>query len=220
VRRRVSVILSAFGVGVFVSPEDCAPRELVALLSMMQEHMLANMRDDLLAIAQIQDGLADHRFDAAAEIAEGRLGMSSHASYGAARVQNRSCGSMPCWGCCLTRKDCAPASSARTEGRRLELMASGKWPMHRPQPLPCASREDSNWEPDGVTHLVRFYEGSGTYRCADTILWHRRANRRQTENTNCVLVRREIPTYSPNPHAAFCGSRRRVTASGDPVAAG
>jgi hypothetical protein len=35
---------------------------------------------------------------------------------------------------------------------------------HRPQPLPNTDREDSNWEPDGVTHLVRFYEGSGTYR--------------------------------------------------------
>jgi hypothetical protein len=70
--------------------------------------------------------------------------------------------------------------------------------MYRPQPLLCASREDSNWEPHGVPHLVRSYEGSVTYRCADTILSHRRETRRQTENTNCVLARREKPTYSPN----------------------
>jgi hypothetical protein len=53
---------------------------------MMQQHMLANMRDHLLAIAQIQDALAEHRFGAAAQIAEGRLGMSSLASHGAAHM--------------------------------------------------------------------------------------------------------------------------------------
>ncbi len=48
-----------------------------------------------------------------------------------------------------------------------------------PQPLSCADRNDSNWEPDGVTHPVRFYEGSGTYCRVDTIVWHRRATRRE-----------------------------------------
>ena len=49
--------------------------------------------------------------------------------------------------------------------------------VHNLYPMP--DREGSNWEPDGVTHPVRFYEGSGTHRCVDTILWHRRATRRQ-----------------------------------------
>jgi len=53
---------------------------------MMQQHMLANMRDHLLAIAEIQDALADGRFDAATTIAEERLGMSSLASHGASHM--------------------------------------------------------------------------------------------------------------------------------------
>jgi hypothetical protein len=53
---------------------------------MMQQHMLANMRDHLLAIAQIQDALADGRFDTAAKIAEERIGMSSLASHGAGHM--------------------------------------------------------------------------------------------------------------------------------------
>jgi len=47
---------------------------------MLQQHMLANMRDHLRAIAQIQDALADGRFDVAQNGAEERLGMSSLAS--------------------------------------------------------------------------------------------------------------------------------------------
>jgi hypothetical protein len=66
--------------------DDADARALVALPTMMREHMLANMRDHLLAIAQIQDALADGSFDTAAKIAEERIGMSSLASHGAAHM--------------------------------------------------------------------------------------------------------------------------------------
>lgn len=65
---------------------DVDGREFVVLPEMMQQHMLANMRDHLLAIAEIQDALADGRFDAATTIAEERLGMSSLASHGASHM--------------------------------------------------------------------------------------------------------------------------------------
>lgn len=43
----------------------------------LREHTLANMRDHLLALAQIQDALAAGEYDEAGKIAEQRLGMSS-----------------------------------------------------------------------------------------------------------------------------------------------
>jgi predicted CxxxxCH...CXXCH cytochrome family protein len=60
-----------------------AQRELVRLPVPMREHMLANMRDHLGAIAEIQAALADGAYDQAAKVAEQRLGMSSMASHGA-----------------------------------------------------------------------------------------------------------------------------------------
>jgi len=41
-----------------------------------------------------------------------------------------------------------------------------------------ASVEDSNWEPDGVTHHVRFCEGPEGNGSMVEILWHRRETRR------------------------------------------
>ncbi len=58
-------------------------RELVNLPPMMQEHMLANMRDHLASLDQILAELADGNVDAAAKIAENRLGMSSLSLHGA-----------------------------------------------------------------------------------------------------------------------------------------
>lgn len=66
--------------------DDADRRELVALPGMMQQHMLTNMRDHLLAMGQIQDALADGSFDTAGRIAEERLGMSSLASHGASHM--------------------------------------------------------------------------------------------------------------------------------------
>jgi cytochrome c556 len=48
--------------------------------------MLANMRDHLLTLQQIQSGLAAGHYDAAADIAEKRLGMSSLDAHGASHM--------------------------------------------------------------------------------------------------------------------------------------
>jgi hypothetical protein len=52
----------------------------------LREHTLANMRDHLLALQEIQETLAQGKFDQASEIAERRLGMSSLTTHGAHEV--------------------------------------------------------------------------------------------------------------------------------------
>ncbi len=61
-------------------------RELVRFPEMMQEHMLANMRDHLRALEDIFSAMADGDADKAGEIAETRIGMSSLGRHGAAQV--------------------------------------------------------------------------------------------------------------------------------------
>lgn len=61
-------------------------RELIDLPQMMQEHMMANMRDHLAAINEILQLLAVEDGDKAADIAENRLGMSSLESHGASHM--------------------------------------------------------------------------------------------------------------------------------------
>ncbi|WP_315758358.1 MULTISPECIES: hypothetical protein [unclassified Bradyrhizobium] len=62
------------------------PRERVAFPPDLAEHTLANMRDHLLALQQINDALAAGEPDKAGQIAEQRLGMSSLRLHGAAEV--------------------------------------------------------------------------------------------------------------------------------------
>jgi hypothetical protein len=50
------------------------------------EHTLANMRDHLAAIQEISAAMAEGKLDAAASVAENRLGMSSLRSHGAHEV--------------------------------------------------------------------------------------------------------------------------------------
>jgi hypothetical protein len=52
-------------------------RITVEMPEMMKTHMLANMRDHLLSIHEIQNALAQGKFDSAADTAENRLGLSS-----------------------------------------------------------------------------------------------------------------------------------------------
>jgi hypothetical protein len=52
----------------------------------LKEHTLANMRDHLLTLQRIQDALARGAFDAAAQLAETRLGLTSLQSHGAHEV--------------------------------------------------------------------------------------------------------------------------------------
>ena len=69
-----------------ISIADNDARQLVQLPEMMQQHMMANMRDHLLAIDEILVNLGNDELDKAAEIAEQRLGMSSLESHGASHM--------------------------------------------------------------------------------------------------------------------------------------
>jgi hypothetical protein len=62
-------------------PDDA--RQAVAFPEPMRTHTLANMRDHLLALQEIQQGLAEGAYDRAAEVAERRLGMTSLSAHGA-----------------------------------------------------------------------------------------------------------------------------------------
>ncbi len=61
-------------------------RLLVQMPAPMQEHMLANMRDHLTAIGEIQAALAAGKFGLAADVAEKRIGMSSLETHGASHM--------------------------------------------------------------------------------------------------------------------------------------
>jgi hypothetical protein len=62
------------------------PRQLVKMPAPMQEHMLANMREHLVAMGEIQAALAAGKFSEAADIAEQRIGMSSLQGHGASHL--------------------------------------------------------------------------------------------------------------------------------------
>lgn len=66
--------------------DSASTRQLVRMPPMMQHHMLANMRDHLATIHEIQNDLAHGRFDTAGQIAEQHLGMSSLESHDAPRM--------------------------------------------------------------------------------------------------------------------------------------
>ncbi len=70
------------------SPPGGAPaaRKPVSFPPALKAETLANMRDHLLAIQEITAHLADKQFDAAAEVAETRLGLSSLQRHGAHEV--------------------------------------------------------------------------------------------------------------------------------------
>lgn len=61
-------------------------RQAVEMPAPMREHMLANMRDHLTALAEIQAALAKGKFGEAADIAENRIGMSSLQAHGASHM--------------------------------------------------------------------------------------------------------------------------------------
>lgn len=61
-------------------------RQKLDFPQMMQQHMLANMRDHLLALHEIQTLMAAADYDKAAEVAEQRLGLSSLDNHGAAHM--------------------------------------------------------------------------------------------------------------------------------------
>jgi hypothetical protein len=61
-------------------------RQLVELPDPMRQHTIANMRDHLLALQEIDMALSRNEFDNASSIAEKRLGMSSLELHGAAHI--------------------------------------------------------------------------------------------------------------------------------------
>jgi hypothetical protein len=61
-------------------------RQFVHFPDELREHTLANMRDHLLALQEIQEALAQKKEDKAARIAEKRLGLSSLTLHGAHEV--------------------------------------------------------------------------------------------------------------------------------------
>ena len=69
-----------------ISPADNDTRQLVQLPEMMQQHMMSNMRDHLVAINEILISMGKGELDKAADIAETRLGMSSLKSHGASHM--------------------------------------------------------------------------------------------------------------------------------------
>jgi hypothetical protein len=62
------------------------PRERVDLPPLMQKHMLANIRDHLLAIETISRLLAEGRYGEAADTTEERLGMGAMQTHGGHRM--------------------------------------------------------------------------------------------------------------------------------------
>jgi hypothetical protein len=61
-------------------------RQAVPMPPQLKTHMLANMRDHLVALSEIQAALAAGNFEEAADIAESRIGMSSLEAHGASHV--------------------------------------------------------------------------------------------------------------------------------------
>lgn len=66
-----------------LAPTPSDGRIEVAFPEPMRTHTLANMRDHLLALQEIQQALADGAYERAAGVAEKRLGMTSLGSHGA-----------------------------------------------------------------------------------------------------------------------------------------
>lgn len=83
--RRIVVVgmLLAWNAQTFASEDN---RMMVELPSMMQQHMLANMRDHLESLNEILANLASDQLEAAAQIAEERIGMSSLDKHGASHM--------------------------------------------------------------------------------------------------------------------------------------
>ncbi len=80
----IAPILLVYFINKSIAGEDA--RQLVQLPEMMQQHMMSNMRDHLVAINEILVNLANKELEKAAEVAESRLGMSSLESHGASHM--------------------------------------------------------------------------------------------------------------------------------------
>jgi len=80
----IATILLICCINTSIADEDA--RQFVQLPEMMQQHMMSNMRDHLVAINEILISMTKGDFEKAAEVAEYRLGMSSLESHGASHM--------------------------------------------------------------------------------------------------------------------------------------
>lgn len=80
------LLLATATTSVSMAETDADTRQLVELPPMMQQHMLSNMRDHLLALNEILASMASNELDKAAKIAEQRIGMSSLEKHGASHM--------------------------------------------------------------------------------------------------------------------------------------
>jgi len=84
--RKVHFLLSAVVAVSIAGSVQADNREMVKMPEMMQEHMMGNMRDHVLAIHEILTALSKDELDKASAIAEERLGMSSMRLHGAGHM--------------------------------------------------------------------------------------------------------------------------------------
>ena len=80
----ITSILLLCASNIAIADEDS--RQLVDLPEMMQQHMMSNMRDHLVALNEILINMVNGDLDKAAEVAESRLGMSSLDLHGASHM--------------------------------------------------------------------------------------------------------------------------------------
>lgn len=86
-RRTFTTIVTAFLLATLQSAHAAEDqRQLVELPPMMQEHMLGNMRDHLLALNEVLSLLALGDMDQAGQVAESRIGLSSLQLHGASHM--------------------------------------------------------------------------------------------------------------------------------------
>jgi hypothetical protein len=97
-------------------------RVAVVLPATLRQHTLANMRDHLLALQEIQFALSQQAFDRAADVAESRLGMSSLGLHGAHEVARFMPPGMRDAGTAMHRAASRLALAARDAGASGELL--------------------------------------------------------------------------------------------------
>jgi cytochrome c556 len=85
-RRYAALLMVALSLGSITAGAAQDARKKVRLPDQMRQHMLANMRDHLTALHEIQAALAAGKLDQAADVAETRIGMTSLASHGASHM--------------------------------------------------------------------------------------------------------------------------------------
>jgi len=81
---KLSIVVALLTVTLAYAENDT--RQLVKFPEMMQEHMMSNMRDHLLAINEILVHMSTGNLDSVVEIAEKRLGISSLKLHGASHI--------------------------------------------------------------------------------------------------------------------------------------